>query len=74
MEDGKVKTTFEKQEILEHIEEIEKSDIKIPEVITLLRDLKQQNIKIDLKDWTMKELVQKLVEKYRERNKNENNT
>ncbi len=74
MEDGKVKTTFEKQEILEHIEEIEKSDINIPEVITLLRDLKQQNIKIDLKDWTMKELVQKLVEKYRERNKNENNT
>ena len=74
MEDGKVKTTFEKQEILEHIEEIEKSDIKIPEVITLLRDLKQQNIKIDLKDWTMKELVQKLVEKCRERNKNENNT
>ncbi len=74
IEDGKLKTTFEKQDILEHIEEIEKSGIKIPEVITLLRDLKQQNIQIDLKDWTMKELVQKLVEKYRERNKNENNT
>ena len=74
IQDGKLKTTFEKQDILEHIEEIEKSGIKIPEVITLLRDLKQQNIQIDLKDWTMKELVQKLVEKYRERNKNENNT
>ncbi len=66
IEDGKIKTTFKKQDMLEHIEEVEKNDIKIPEVITLLRNLKQQNIQIDLKEWSMKELVQKLVEKYKE--------
>lgn len=65
MEEGSIKTTFAKKDILEHIFEIEESDIKIPEIITLLQDLKKQNIQIDLKEWTMQELVQKLVEKYK---------
>lgn len=65
MEEGSIKATFEKKDILEHIQEIEQSDIKIPEIITLLQDLKKQNIDIELKDWTMQELVQKLVEKYK---------
>lgn len=65
MEEGNIKTTFEKKDILEHIVEIEESDIKIPEIITLLQDLEKQDIKIKLEDWTMQELVQKLVEKYK---------
>lgn len=65
MEEGSIKVTFAKKDILEHISEIEQSDIKIPEIITLLQDLKKQNIQIDLKEWTMQELVQKLVEKYK---------
>ena len=64
MEEGNIKTTFNKCDMLEHIEEIEKSDIKIPEIITLLQDLKKRNIEIELKEWTMQELIQKLVEKY----------
>ena len=63
MEEGSIKTTFAKHDILEHISEIEESDIKIPEIITLLQDLKKQNIQIDLKEWTMEELIKKLVEK-----------
>lgn len=65
MEEGSIKATFAKKDILEHIQEIEQSDIKIPEIITLIQDLKKQNIQIDLKEWTMQELVQKLVEKYK---------
>lgn len=65
MEEGSIKATFAKEDILEHIQEIEQSDIKIPEIIKLLQDLKKQNIQIDLKEWTMQELVQKLVEKYK---------
>lgn len=63
MEEGSIKTTFAKHGILEHISEIEESDIKIPEIITLLQDLKKQNIDIELENWTTEELVQKLVEK-----------
>lgn len=65
MEEGYIKATFAKKDILEHIKEIEQSDIKIPEIITLLQDLKKQNIQIDLKEWTMQELIRKLVEKYK---------
>lgn len=65
MEEGSIKTTFAKKDILKHISEIEESDIKIPEIITLLQDLEKQNIQIELEDWTMQELVQKLVEKYK---------
>lgn len=65
MEEGSIKATFEKKDILEHIQEIEQSDIKIPEIITLLQDLKKQNIDIELKDWTMQELIQRLLEKYK---------
>ncbi len=65
MEEGSIKATFEKKDILEHIQEIEESDIKIPEIITLLQDLKKQNIDIELKNWTVQELIQKLVEKYK---------
>lgn len=65
MEEGCIKTTFAKENILEHISEIEESDIKIPEIITLLQDLKKQNIDIELENWTMEELVQKLVNRYK---------
>lgn len=65
MEDGKIKTTFAKRDILEHIEEIEKSEIKIPEIIVLLQNLKKQNISIELEQWTMQELTEKLIKEYR---------
>lgn len=65
MEEGCIKTTFKKENILEHIVEIEESDIKIPEIITLLQNLKNQNIDIKLENWTMEELIQKLVNKYK---------
>lgn len=65
MEEGSIKATFAKKDILEHIQEIEQSGIKIPEIITLLQDLKKQNIDIELKDWIMQELIEKLVKKYK---------
>ncbi len=64
MENGNIKVCFKKTDILEHIDEIEQSDIKIPEIIVLLQELRKENIKIDLEEWTMQELVQKLVKGY----------
>ena len=65
MEDGIIKDSFAKVDILDHIEEIEQSDIKIPEIISLLHELKKKNIKIELEEWTMQELIQKLVKGYK---------
>ena len=69
MEEGKIKTTFAKKEILEHIEEIEQSDIKIPEILTMLQELKKQNIPIELEEWTMQELTRKLIRVYQNKRK-----
>lgn len=65
MEEGAIKDSFAKVDILEHIEEIEQSGIKIPEIIALLKELKKENIQIELEDWTMQELIQKLVKEYK---------
>ncbi|MCI9000036.1 MAG: ATP-binding cassette domain-containing protein [Clostridia bacterium] len=69
IEDGKMKTTFAKSDILEHIEEIQQSDIKIPEILTMLQTLKKQNISIELKEWTMQELTRKLIQIYQNNSK-----
>ncbi len=66
MENGYLKNSFPKEDILKHIDEIENSDIKVPEIITLLQKLKLQNIEIELEKWTMEELIEKLVAKYKE--------
>ena len=42
MEAGIIKDSFAKLDILDHIEEIEQSDIKIPEIISLLQELKKK--------------------------------
>lgn len=65
MEEGRIKNSFAKGDILEHIKEIEESDIKIPEIIALLRQLKKENIQIELKEWTIQELIEKLVKEYK---------
>ena len=69
MEEGQIKTTFVKRDILEHIEEMEQSDIKIPEILTMLQELKKQNIPIELEEWTMQELTRKLIKIYQNNSK-----
>ncbi len=69
MEEGQIKTTFAKRDILEHIEEMKQSDIKIPEILTMLQELKKQNIPIELEEWTMQELTRKLIKIYQNNSK-----
>ena len=61
MNSGKMQNIIRKEEIFNYIEEIEKSDIKIPEIINLVQQLKRENITVDLKEWTMEELTEKLL-------------
>lgn len=62
IENGKITNQFPKDKIIEHTKEIQNSGIKIPEIITILQDLKQKGSKIELQEWTMKELVEKIIE------------
>lgn len=64
LEDGKIKDYFAKEDLINHIESIKQSGIKIPEIIELWQGLQEQGIELELKEWTMKELVEKLAKEY----------
>lgn len=57
MENKKVKTAFKKVEILDNINLLEESEIRVPEIIRIIMKL---NIK--LKEFTIEEMTKKIVE------------
>lgn len=61
MEDGKLVNQFAKNELIDHIEEIQKSGIKIPTILQTVLELKENGIEVQPKEWTMKELVKEIV-------------
>ena len=65
MEEGCIKDAFYKNDILEHIKQMKDCGIKIPEIIDLLQQLETKDIHIKLEEWTMKELIEKLVKEYK---------
>lgn len=65
IENGRIKSIFQKENLLEHSKELEESNMKIPEILLLLQELQKENIFIDLQEWNMKELMKKLVKEYK---------
>lgn len=61
MEEGKIAHTFCKTEIMQHIEEIEACDIKIPTIVKTIMELEKSGIKIQPKEWTLEELIKEIV-------------
>ena len=62
IENKKIKTSFKKEEILENIELLEASEIRVPEIIYIILRLKQNGININLKEYTIEEMMNKIVE------------
>lgn len=62
LENKKIKHIFNKEEIMENVKLLEECQIKIPDIIELLLKLRENGINIDLKEWTMKEMIDKIVE------------
>lgn len=61
LQEGKVKYSFEKKDILNNIDKLEESQIKIPGIVYTILELKKNGINIDLKEWTMDEMVKEIV-------------
>ena len=61
LEEGKIKTIFNKKDIFEKIDLLEESNIKIPEIINILLQLKKNQIEINLTEWTMEEIGKQIV-------------
>lgn len=60
LENGKLVTEIPKAKLVERAQEIEKHGIKLPTLLEILCKLKEKGKTIDLQDYTVKELVEKL--------------
>lgn len=61
LENGNIKYNFLKKDILNNIDILEKSHIEIPTIVKIIENLNRNKIKIEMKDWTLDELNEKLI-------------
>lgn len=61
IEDKQVKHILHKKDIINNVNLIEKCEIKIPDVIQIILKLKENNIDINLKEWTIDEMINEIV-------------
>ena len=62
LEDGKIIKAFMKKDILEQIEFLKEHEIKIPDMVKIVYELKNKGIEINLNKWTKEEIVNKIIE------------
>lgn len=62
LNNGSMAEEIKREELLDKLEVIEQYDIKIPVLLEVLRELKKEGMKIDLKDYSAQEFVTKLKE------------
>ena len=61
VENKNIKSVFNKEDILNNIELLNESNIKIPDIISIILKLKENNININLKEWTVLEMINEIV-------------
>ncbi len=61
MQDKSIKYSFNKNEILENAKVLENSGVRLPDVIQILLKLKESNLEVNLKDWTINEMISEIV-------------
>ena len=61
LQEGKIVHEFKKKAILEHMQEIEACEIKIPTLVKIVQELQQKGIQINPKEWTMEEIQKAIV-------------
>ena len=62
VENAQIKEQFSKKSILNKLDMLEQSKIEIPNLLKLLLKLKKKNIKFKLKEWTIEEIMEAIVE------------
>ena len=56
-----MKYIFDKKNIIDNVELIRECDIKLPNLIEIILKLKENNININLKEWTITEMINEIV-------------
>lgn len=66
LNEGTIVEEIKKEDLLDRLDVFEQYDIKVPMVLEIVQKLKKQGIEMDLKDYSIDELVTKLKEKIQE--------
>ena len=61
IDNGEIKDIFNKDDIVRNIDALTRNGIKIPIIVQMLSDFKNEGLDIQLEEWTIKELTQKIV-------------
>ena len=61
LDNKEIKHTIEKNKLLENIQILQKCDIRIPDIIQVILRLKENGQNINLKEWTIQEMIDKIV-------------
>lgn len=64
IENKQIKKKFDKNNILDNIQLLKESEIRIPDVLQIIMKLKENNINIDIKDWTTDGLINSIVNQF----------
>lgn len=59
--DWNKKLKIEKNKLLENIQTLQKCDIKIPDIIQVILRLKEKGQNVNLEEWTIQEMIDKIV-------------
>lgn len=61
LENQQIKHILNKKDIIDHVNLLEECDIKIPDIIDIVLKLRENNINLELKEWTMTEIIDEIV-------------
>jgi len=61
LENKQIKHIFNKKDIIDNVSLLEESDIKVPDIIQIILKLKEYNINLNLKEWTIAEIIDGIV-------------
>lgn len=62
LNEGKIVAEVKKEEIIDNVEVFKQYDIKLPLVIEMVQKLRQEGIEIELKNYSVDELIQRIKE------------
>lgn len=61
LENKQIKYVFDKRDIIDNVNLIEECGIKLPDIIEIILKLRENNIDVNLKEWTIAEMIDGIV-------------
>ena len=62
IEDGQIINTFAKKDILNQVDFLKEHEIKIPDFVELVHELKNNGVDIEIENWDKENIMQKIIE------------